>query len=559
MRSITTFVAAVVLAMAALAAHASPPQRPNILILMAEDLSARVGAFGDAVAVTPNLDALAEVGIRYPNTFTAAGVCAPSRAAHITGMYPISIGAQHMRASSAPTGKYKAVPPPEVKAYPELLRRAGYYTWTNNKLDYQFSGTMAHSGPFTIWSEEGRGGHWRNREVGQPFYGLVNFGITHESGIFQPLGNMPHSITHFVMQLMRGAEFFSVPREKVVRPEQIVVPAYYPDTPTVRADIARHYNNIAAMDAQVGAILAELKADGLLDSTIIIWTTDHGDGLPRAKRELYDSGIKVPMIVHWPEALLPAGAAVGGIDNRLISMIDFAPTLLKLAGVPRPHYLQGRSFVDDPPRDYIFATRDRIDEVPDRQRAVRDERFKYIRSWYPQQAGGHALKFRDNIDMMREMWELLEADKLAPEQRLWFEPVGRERLYDLSADPLELNNLAENTSFKLVLARLRTELSSWQARVQDWSDVDEVVMVARFQPEQVTPTTAEPQVRVQDGVVTLHANTPGASMGYQIGKQPWQVYDKPFRVSAGDRVRAKAVRYGWEESDEIVVKIGPSK
>ena len=182
----------------------SAQPRPNILLLMAEDMSSRVGAFGDAVAVTPNIDALAAQGVRYTHTFTTAGVCAPSRAAHILGRHQISTGGQHMRTGSRPAGKYYAVPPPAVKAYPELLRAAGYYTYTDQKLDYQFAGVFPGSGPFTIWSDEGQAApDWRGRAPGQPFFGFRNFMVTHESGVFSPLGSMPNSVTHFIMQVMR--------------------------------------------------------------------------------------------------------------------------------------------------------------------------------------------------------------------------------------------------------------------------------------------------------------------------------------------------------------------
>ena len=252
--------------------------------------------------------------------------------------------------------------------------------------------------------------------------------VTHESGVFRPLGEMPNSVIHFVMQALRWWRMDGGAPE-VVEPGDLQLPPYYPDTPTVRADIARHYNNIAYMDDQVGAILAQLDKDGLADSTIIIWTTDHGDGLPRAKRELYDSGIKVPMIIRWPEAYRPADAEVGSIDTRLISFIDFAPTILGLAGVDVPDYLQGQDFLDTQTREreYVFASRDRIDSVQDRQRAVRDKRFKYIFSWYPAQEQGHLLAFRDNIDMVREMYDAGQLNKV---QSQWYEPPGEEQLYD---------------------------------------------------------------------------------------------------------------------------------
>lgn len=538
-------------------ALAEPLARPNILVLMAEDMSARVGAFGDSVAVTPNIDALAQEGVRYPNTFTAAGVCAPSRAAHIMGMHQISFGGQHMRTSGGPLGSYKAVPPPEVKAYPELLRAAGYYTWTDTKLDYQFSSPMPGSGPFTIWDRErADDDDWRNRRPGQPFFGLVNFNITHESGVFTPLGYWPNSFTHLLMQGMRAITLPTVPEDEPVKPSQVLVPPYYPDTETVRADMARHYNNIAVMDQQVGDLLAQLEADGLADSTIVVWTTDHGDGLPRAKRDLFDLGIKVPMIIRWPEAYRPAGAAANGIDTRLVSFIDFAPTLLRLAGAPLPSYLQGRDFVNGEPREYIYASRDRIDEVSDRQRAVRDDRYKYIRSWHPLQPGGHHLAYRDNMEMMQEMWTLLEAGKLNALQRQWFEPPGEERLFDLQEDPFELHDLSADPAYGATLERMRGALAAWQQRVPDWSQQSEEEMLGGFRPGGEAPVTAEPKLMFSEGKLHLDSATKGASLGYQIGDGGWQLYSVPVPVTLGAEITAKAVRYGWDES-ETVEKVAP--
>jgi N-sulfoglucosamine sulfohydrolase len=177
-------------------ANASSASRPNILLLVAEDMSSRVGAFGDAVAVTPNLDRLAQDGIRYSNVFTTAGVCSPSRAALITGVPQISLGAQHMRTSSFTESQYLAVPPEHIKAFPELLRREGYYTYTDKKLDYQFSGTGSSSGPFTIWNDEGFRTHWRNRQADTPFFGMINFMVTHESGLFSRW-RKPEDASHF--------------------------------------------------------------------------------------------------------------------------------------------------------------------------------------------------------------------------------------------------------------------------------------------------------------------------------------------------------------------------
>lgn len=530
---------------------AAPQSRPNILLMMAEDMSSRVGAFGDPVAVTPNIDALAERGVRYTNTFTTAGVCAPSRAAHILGIHQISTGTQHMRSTTRREGGYYSLPPAQVKAYPELLRATGYYTFTDEKLDYQFSGVRAGSGPFTIWDADGTT-EWHGRRERQPFFGLINFQVTHESGVFTPLGNMPHSRTHALMQLIRWWMLGSV-ETGVVNPDSVVVEPYYPDTAVVREDIARHYDNIAHMDREVGEILKALEDEGLAESTIVIWTTDHGDGLPRAKRELYDSGIKVPMVIHWPEAYRPEGVAAGQVDERLISFVDLAPTILSLAGVTPPDYLQGRDFSSPnmDPREYIYASRDRIDEVPDRQRAVRDDRFKYIRSWHPDLPGGHALKFRDNINMMRQMQTLSETDRLNPAQELWFSAPGKERLFDLKSDPFELVDLSNDPAFTNDLVRMRTELDRWLQTATDWSDIPEAAMIREFYPQGTRPQTPAPKASVTNGRLTVEPDGNFSSIGYSINGGQWLLYTGPLDISQTDTIELKAVRYGWEASETI--------
>ena len=518
--------------------------RPNILVLMAEDMSARVGSFGDSIAQTPNIDKLAAEGIRYTQTFTTAGVCAPSRAAFITGMHQISFGAQHMRTATRPAGAYKTVPPAEVKAFPEYLRQHGYYTFTDRKLDYQFSGPFADTGPFSIWDAEGADVDWSERDPDQPFFGLINFLITHESGVFPPLGHWPNSRTHLTMQVMRWLASGSV--DQVTKPEDIVLEPYYPDTPTVRTDIARHYDNIRAMDQQVGEIIQRLREEGLLENTIIIWTTDHGDGLPRAKRELYDSGIHVPMIIRWPD-----GRGSGSEDHRLVSFVDLAPTLMSLARVPIPSHLQGQNLLATADRAAVYASRDRIDSVMDRRRAVRTERYKYIRSWFPTTPTGHPLDFRDNVPMVRELFELYADDKLSHTQRLWFEATGAEQLFDLEADPHELNNLAENNAYRDQLIHHRTLLDTWLQEVGDTSAIEEDEMVRHMHPGDEAHSTPPPKAQIIQGKLTLTPPVEGASLGYRFNDERWRLYTEPVHVPSGASISVKAVRYGWEESDEI--------
>jgi arylsulfatase A-like enzyme len=516
-------------------------------------MSARVGAFGDPVARTPNLDRLAAQGIRYPNAFTTAGVCAPSRAGLILGMHQISTGAQHMRTSSRPEGNYLAVPPPEAKAFPELMRRAGYYTYQHGKLDYQFSGPLSESGPFSIWDAEDNDGAWADREPGQPFFGMINYLVTHESGMFAPLGTWPRGIFHFIMQIAQAYQRWGwtdsiVPTD----PAQVRLPPYYPDVPEIRMDISRHYDNIQIMDAQVGEVLDRLERDGLADSTIVIWTTDHGDGLPRAKRDLFDAGIRVPMIIRWPESLRPPSLSPGDIDERLISFVDLSAAILSFAEIEVPAHFHGRNFLDEkqPERVYIFSSRDRIDATTDRQRAVRDSRFKYIRSDRPDLPGGHHTEFRDNLAGMRALWREFEADRLDADQRRWFEAPGEERLFDLEQDPFELHDVSEGSAYRDTLDRMRRAYADWRERVPDWSDVPEAEMVDRFQPNGEQRETSVATFSLVDGRVAIHSASENASIGYRIADDPWKLYVAPLDLEPGVRLSARAIRYGWSESEE---------
>ncbi|MGE3463375.1 MAG: sulfatase [Pseudomonadales bacterium] len=522
--------------------------QPNILVLMAEDMSDHVGAFGDPLARTPHLDALAATGVRFPNTFTTAGVCAPSRAAFITGVHQISLGAQHMRTSTSPVATYLAVPPPEVKAFPELLRRAGYYTFTDRKLDYQFSGIGAGTGPESIWDSEGELDPLSTLPDDRPFFGLINFFITHESATFTP-----EAVAGTPGETM--ARRASAARSKIpdrTDPNAVSVPPYYPDTKAVRAHIAVVYDNIRLMDAEVGRILKRLDELGRAEDTIVIWTTDHGDPLPRAKRELFDSGIRVPLIIRWPQSLQPAGLEPGSLDERLVSFVDLAPIILGMAGAPAPDFLQGADLLAEavPPRRYVYASRDRMDEQTDRVRAVRDARYKYLRYFDPGTPGAVHLAYRDQGRIMQALWRGHDAGTLSAEQRLWFEPRPEEALYDLASDPYELVNLAADPTRLETLTRMRSAYAAWRIRVPDLGEVAESELAARFWPEGVQPVTPVPVFsRLADGRLEVTA-ADNASIEVRMGDGAWRLYTTPLEPG-NEPVTARAVRYGYALSAEV--------
>lgn len=515
---------------------AAPQQRPNILWISCEDMSPDLGCYGDRYAVTPNLDRLASQGVRYTRVFGHAGVCAVNRTGIITAMYPTTIGTQHMRC--------EGVPPPHVKCFPEYLRAAGYYCTNNVKTDYNFAA------PVTAWDENSNKAHWRNRpDKRQPFFAVFNITTTHESQIRLPA----------VQFAKRTARLTAADRHD---PAQAVLPPYYPDTPIVRRDWANYHDLITAMDKEVADILRQLDEDGLADETVVFFWSDHGRGLPRAKRWIYDSGLHVPLIVRWP-GKLPAGTT----NDDLVALLDLGPTALSIAGVKVPEYMQGRAFLGThkgPPREYIFAGRDRMDEAYDLIRAVRDRRYKYIRNFEPHRPYAQPISYMDQMPTMQELRRLDAAGKLTGPQTLFFrktKPI--EELYDTANDPHEIVNLADSPQHQEILRRLRHELERWQTETNDLGLVPEAVLWERLRPGGVFATTAAPALTPAPGfngrpvVVTATCATEGASIAYTAGagKNPrWLLYTGPITVDKSTLLRFKACRLGYKDSPVVEVR-----
>ncbi len=525
--------------------------RPNILWISIEDTTPRFGCYGDPIARTPNIDRIAAGGCRFPNAFSTAGVCAPSRSAIITGMYQTSIGTHHHRTTHThestpdlPT-PYSVVPPPYVKTFTEYLRGAGYYCTNNSKTDYQFTP------PITAWDDNSTQGHWRNRADGQPFFSVFNPLVTHESGMWE-----------------------KEDRPLITNPDDVELPPYLPDTPKARAALARQYDNLATADARVGELLDQLEEDGLAENTIVFLWSDHGEGLPRGKRWPYDAGIRIPLIVRWHEVLNP-----GSESDQLVSLIDLGPTVLSLCGVQAPQHLQGQPFLglEKIEREYIFATRDRLDLSYQMLRAVRDKRYKYIRNYYPEQPYLLWDPYCNDHPVMQEMWRLYVEGKLEGDQLVMFQsPRPAEELYDVENDKYELNNLAENAAHADVLKRMRETLTAWQSEFGDMGNISEEEMVAKWYPNGIQPQTASPLFipinashpgtvpAHEDGewdapvLLQLYCSTQGASIAYateQGEDARWQLYTEPLRLPKGETVvSAKAIRIGYKESDEKSLK-----
>ncbi len=553
-RVLTPIVAAALLTLSSAAAHAQG-DRPNIVWISNEDMSPHLGAYGDALARTPVLDRFARESTRFTRAFTTAPVCAPSRAAIITGMYQTAIGAQHMRTTEDRVpelpGPYLAVPPFYVKAFPEYLRAAGYYTTNRAKTDYQFGE------PFTIWDDLGQRAHWRNRrDPDQPFFSVFNLEITHESRIF------PTSPARKGKRLVTDLG-------------RIEVPPYYPDTPAVREELGRMYDNIADMDGQVGEILKQLEDDGLAGNTIVFYWSDHGDGVPRAKRSLYDSGLHVPLMVRCPRKLA-AVCGTASVNDQLVSFVDLAPTVLTLAGVGIPAHLQGRVLVGPragPVPEFVFAARDRMDQEYDMMRSARDTRFLYIRNFVPDLPYAGHIIYRNQSAIMQEWFKLQAEGKLSGHAALWMRTSRpAEELFDTNTDPHQIRTLAEDPAHRATLQRMRKAVTDWMTRIGDQGLINEAEMIQRMWPGGVQPETARPYIvprRSTDAPerhdtialetpmeVVIYVPTQGASIGYSAEDGPnakWRLYTGPIRVDRPMTLRAKAIRYGYKESQETRV------
>ena len=519
------------------AQQTAQPSPPNIVWIVCEDLSPQhLESYGGTGGKTPFLNALAAESVQYNQVFATAGVCAPSRAALITGAYQTSIGAMHMRTLATSAVTLDAYPPgfkgystllPEgMKTYPELLRSAGYYTSNNSKEDYQFES------PVTMWDESGAKAHYRNRpDSTQPFFSIFNFMVTHESQVW-----------------MRENE------ELLVRQEEVSVPAVYPDDSLTRRVLARFITNAMRMDKQVGEVLAQLKEDGLYENTIIFFFSDHGDGMPYFKRELYDRGLRAPLLIKAP--FLEAGSQ----SNELISFVDFAPTLLSLAGVPIPESMQGQAFLGPQksatPRKYSFAARDHMDSEYDRVRAVTDGEFKYIRNYMPEKPNYQNVKYRLQNPLMIHLLELNSKGLLNANQARWFAPTKTaEELYDTKTDPWEFKNLIGNPLYEEKLRELRNAHEDWVLTYGDLGALDEMTMVRNWWGGKDSPPVTSPaESAYQGGKISLKSSTPGASFGYRKSKnEPWKLYSMPFAAVPGETILVNTYRIGFKTSETTIL------
>ncbi len=424
-------------------AAAAPDERPNIVWIVVDDMSANFSCYGEELISTPHVDRLAREGVRFSRAFVTAPVCSPCRSALITGMYQTSIGAHHHRSGR---GAEKIRLPEGVEPVPVLFRRAGYYTAIGGSLarnralgktDYNFEWDRAMYD----------GSDWSGRKAGQPFFMQVQL----------------HGGKH-----REGKAWLEAARTELgtlTRPGDVKLPPCYPRDPLLLDDWARYLDACRYTDKEVGDVLRRLESEGILDRTVVFFMTDHGISHARGKQFLYDEGIHVPFVVRGP------GIKRGRVRDDLIEHIDLAATSLARAGIAVPRAMQGRDVLgpDYARRDAVFSARDRCDETVERLRSVRTERWKYIRNFHPGRPHLQPNRYKDNKAIVKRLRELHGEGKLdALQEKLLFSPTRpEEELYDLEADPFEVRSLAADPAHRRTLEEMRARLERWMAETGD--------------------------------------------------------------------------------------------
>ncbi|MBM79850.1 MAG: sulfatase [Planctomycetaceae bacterium] len=434
-------------AMFSQATHSIADDRPNIVWIIVDDMSANFSCYGEKLIETPHVDALARRGTRFTKAFVTAPVCSTCRSAFITGMYQTSIGAHRHRSGR---GEKKIHLPEGIVPVPELFQKAGYYTsissWPNRKgrlgkTDYNFQ-----------WDAKMYNGNdWGRRKKGQPFFAQIQ----------TPGGKLRGGTTE-------SAERFAARAEKTfgmrTKAADVVLAPYYPREPELLTDWAAYLDTVRETDRVVGEIIARLKKDGDLDNTVVVFMTDHGISHARGKQFLYDEGIHVPLVIAGPKV------ASGKTRNDLVEHIDIAPLSLALAGIPIPSKMEAKDILaaDYKPRDAVFSARDRCDETVEHMRSVRTSKFKYIRNFLPKRPHLQPNAYKDNKTILIALRRAFKEGRLNEVQQQLFQRTRpSEELYDLESDPHEIRNLAGAPEYEDTLKSMRDRLSNWIQSTKD--------------------------------------------------------------------------------------------
>lgn len=409
--------------------------RPNFIFYITDDISFNdYGCYGHPTIKTPHMDQMAKEGRLFDNAYLSTSSCSPTRCSIITGRYPHNTGAAEL---------HRGLPQTQT-IFPQTLREAGYYTVLSGKnhiggpVTNGFDLIERGKGP---GSQEGWAQLLRDRPADKPFFFWLASGDAHHD--------------------FRINEF-----APVYDPADVVVPPYLPDTPKVRAEFADYYHEVSRADHYLGELRMELERQGIADNTYIIFCSDNGRPMPRAKSWLVEEGIRTPFLVWKGDTIKP------GRTDALVSVIDISATVLDLAGVTKPETVQGVSFkpvLEDPEqtvRDVIFAEHNWHTHQA-HERMVRLGDYLYIRNTWPD-LWTYGMESGPWFDSGAELQRVIEAGEATALQRSIYErPRPAEQLYYLPEDPLCLTNLAGDKAHDQQMQAMRDLLAVWTEQTGD--------------------------------------------------------------------------------------------
>ena len=507
-----------------ISSYCSGQKSPNFLWLVCEDQSLFFSMYGDSSANTPNINQLAKDGIVYQNCYTPSPVCAPSRSSLITGMYPTTLGTQHMRAYKKSAVKnainshnslpyYSAKPKKLIRFFTEELRANGYYCSNNSKEDYNML-----TSPLA-WDESSQSAHWRNRQEGRPFFSVFNFNVTHESNIWK--NKTPYS------------------KEEL---ENILIPKLFPEDDGIKSDLLTNYKNIEKLDEQIGVIIDQLKTDSLYENTIIFFFSDHGGPFPRYKRSIYETGLRVPMVAKWIDDNRI------GKTNQLVSFVDFAPTILDAANIESKFPFEGISFYKKDQRKYIYAATDRFDGSIDMRRSIRGSNFKLIFNGDTTTPVYKQVKYRKQMKTMQVLDSLNKKQELNTYFSNWFsKDKDRFELYEVSEDYSEAKNLIHNPKYEGIFKTLQHYLFAWTEK-SDFGNMSESAMLdSMFTSSMSIPKLNMPEIIINDLGFLIESNNLYASVGWRNkNEKVWNIYKTNQLINPKDDFEVVIFRAGYE-------------
>jgi len=499
-------------------------ESPNFLWLVCEDQSLFFSMYGDSSANTPNINQLANDGIVYQNCYTPSPVCSPSRSSLITGMYPTTLGTQHMRAykksvknntinSHNSLPYYSAKPKTPIRFFTEDLRANGYYCTNNSKEDYNMI-----TSPLA-WDESSQVAHWRNRKENQSFFSVFNFNVTHESNIWK-------NKTSYSKDELKN----------------VVMPNIFPEDDRIKSDILTNYKNIEKLDEQIGVIIDQLKADSLYENTIIFFFSDHGGPFPRYKRSIYETGIRVPMVAKWIDD------TCRGNNYQLISFVDFAPTILEAASITREFPFEGVSFLKKDQRKYAYSATDRFDESIDMRRSIRGSNFKLIYNGDTTTSLYKPVIYRQQMKTMQILDSLQKKQELNTYFSNWFSKnKDYFELYEVTTDYFEANNLINDPKYEQIYKILRHHLFTWMEH-SDFGNISESVMLdSMFTSSLSIPKLNIPKIVTHDLGYLIDSNNLYTSVGWRNkNKKVWNIYTKNELIQPMDDFEIILFRPGYK-------------